>query len=114
MVVSHHELCVHQNVPTENERNDDAVCEIDLLVVREEHGHEAKDDDQPQSAKEVRDPARKVILCLAGEQRQDDEDSEREDERLNDDLLLIERGNDRDAVSFESSEDTEENEVGRV
>lgn len=79
--------------------------------MREERSHETEDDEHPQRAEEVWHPAREVVLALAGEQCERNEDAECEDERLDDYPAVVEAGDDTDAVCFQTREAGQENEV---
>jgi hypothetical protein len=85
VVVTDHELCVNKNVSREDQSSHDAVSEFHAAGLGEESGHEAKQDQHPERTEQVRHPAGEVVLGLAGEQREGDEDAESEDERLQDD-----------------------------
>ena len=114
VVVADNELGVHQDVSREDQRSDDAVAELDSGRLREESGHEAEDDENPECAEEVRHPACEVVLGLAGKERKGDEDGEGENECLEHDPGLEHAGDDRDAVCFECGEGCEEGEVHRL
>lgn len=104
MIVPHDKLGVHQDVAAEDESGDDAVAQLDLAIVREEHGHEAEDDEHPERAKQVWNPAREVVLGLASEERERDEDAKREDESFDNDLGIVEGSDYRDGVRLGRSE----------
>ena len=114
VIVSQNQLRVDQNVAAEDESRDHAVHELDGLASGEERSHEAEDDKHPERAEEIRHPAREVVLRLAGEQRQCDEDAEREDEGLDHDSRLVEGRDDADGVGFEDGEAGQEEQVRRV
>lgn len=56
MIMSHDQLCVHQDVPGEDECRDTTVCQLDSAVCWEECSHEAEQDQSPQSTKQVWHP----------------------------------------------------------
>jgi hypothetical protein len=114
VVVANDKLGVYQDVSREDQRSDNTVAELDSARLGEEGGHEAEDDEHPECAKEVRHPACEVVLGLAGEYSEGDEDGEGEDERLQHDPGLEHAGNNRNAVGFECSERCEEGEVHRL
>ena len=66
MIMPHDELCVDQNVAAENQRRDDAVAELEAGGVREEHGHEAEEDEDPEGAEEVGHPSHKSVSRAKG------------------------------------------------
>lgn len=114
MVVADDKLGVDQDVSREDQRCDDTVSELDAARLREESGHEAKDDQDPECAEKVRHPAREVIFGLAGEEGEGDEYSEGEDKRLQHDPGLEHAGDHGDTVGFERGEGCEESEVHRL
>lgn len=114
VIVSHDQLSVHEDVAAEDEGCDTAVNEFGRGVSWEKGGHEAEDDHQPQGAKQVWDPAREVVLGLACEHGQEDEDAQGHDEGLDDDAALVERRDDADAVRFQGGEAAQEDHVLRI
>lgn len=50
MVMAHDKLRIDKDVPAENEGGDASIDELGGRVVREEHGHEAEEDEGPESA----------------------------------------------------------------
>lgn len=114
MVVAHDQLRVDQNVAREDKRCDHSIAELNSAAVREEHGHEAKQDQDPERAKQVRHPACEVVLALASKQGKRNKDAEREDGCFYYDLGVCERNDDRDGVRFHGSESTKEQQVCRV
>lgn len=76
VVVSHDQLRVDENIAAEDQRRTCAVDEFHGRVVREERSHESEDDQDPQSAKKIGHPARKVVFALAGEEGEEDENRE--------------------------------------
>lgn len=111
MVVAHDHLRVNQDVGREDEGTHDAVAKLDLAVVREECVHEAEQDHHPDRAKQVRHPRREVVLCLASEQAECDEDAKGEDDCFEHNLGIGERDNDGDAVGFHGGESSKEDQV---
>ena len=75
MVVAHDELSVDQDVAREYQSRNDAVPKLDLAVVREESSHESEQDKNPDSAKKVWSPVCEIVLALAREQTQSNEDA---------------------------------------
>jgi len=104
MVVAHDELRVDEDIAREDQRRDDPVHQLHRAVNREERGHEPEQDEHPQPAEQVGDPAREVVARLAREDGQRDEDAQREDERLDDDAGVVERGHHADAVGLHGRE----------
>lgn len=114
VVVAHDQLSVNQDISAEDQRRNDSVSELNHGVLGEESCHETEDDEHPETTEEVWHPAGEVILALAGKQRESDEDGGGEDESLQDDPALVERGDDTDRVCFQRSETAQEEEVGGV
>ena len=56
MIVSHDKLRVNQDVAAEDERSDNTVAELEAGRLREEPGHEAEEDEDPEGAEEVGHP----------------------------------------------------------
>lgn len=108
MVVSHDELCVDQDVATEDECTNNAVSQLNGAGVREEGCHEAEDDDNPEGTGKIGDPAGKVVLGLAGEEGECDKDTKREDQSLKHNLALEEGCDDTDRVCFHCGETSKE------
>lgn len=111
VVVAHDQLSIDQDVSTEDERSNDAIPKLDLRAVWEEHGHESKQYEHPQGAKQIWYPAREVIFALAGKQTECNKDSKCKDDGLEDDLLFSKGYDDRDGVGFERRESGEEHQV---
>lgn len=82
MVMSDDELRINQNVPTENQSGHDSVAELNAGRLGEEGSHESKQDEDPKRTKQVWHPACEVIFRLARKEREEDEDSQREDQSL--------------------------------
>lgn len=114
MMLPHHHLRIHQDISTEDQRRRPAVQQLTGRAVGEEHGHEAEEDEAPQRAKQVRHPRCEVVLGLAGEGGQEDEDACREDDGVEHDGRLVERHDDAHRVRLGEGEEREEEEVGRV
>lgn len=108
MVVSHDELCIDQDVTTENECTNNAVSQFNGAGVREEGCHEAEDDDNPKSTGKIRDPAGKVVLGLTGEKSECDKDTQRKDERLKHNLALEEGCDHTNRVRLHGGETSKE------
>lgn len=114
MVVSQHKLRVHQDVRREYQSRDTRVCQLNGAVVWEERCHESKQDQRPEAAKEVWHPRREIVLGLAREECQGDEDPGSQQNGLEDDARFVEGGDDRDSVGLETREASKEEEVGWV
>ena len=114
MVMSHDQLCVHKNVAGEDECSDATVHGLHGRRVREERSHEPKDDQDPQPAEEVRHPGCKVVLALTGKDGKEDKDTQRDDQRFNDDATLVERRNDTDAVRLKRGKPRQKKDVCRI
>ena len=80
--MSRNQLCIDQNIATEDQSRSTSVDQLDRLATREECRRKTKDDQNPQSAKQIWHPAREIILRLAGEQCQGNEDAQRDDQSL--------------------------------
>lgn len=114
VVLAHDELGVDEDVGAEEEGGDAAIDELGGGAVGEEHGHEAEEDEGPEGAEEIGRPRGEVVLCLAREGREEDEDSRGEDDGVEDDGSLVEGDDDGDGVGLGEGEGGEEDEVGRV
>lgn len=114
MVLAHDQLGVDENIAAEYQGGDAAVDELAGAAVGEEGGHEAEQDKPPQAAEQVRHPAGKVILGLAGEGGQEDEDAARKQHGVEHDRGLVEGYDDGDGIRLEQGEASEEEKVGRV
>lgn len=113
-MMAHDELSINQDVCAEDEGSRASVDELAGGAVGEEGGHEAKDDEAPERAEEVRHPRGEVILGLAGKGRQEDEDAGRQDDGVEDDGGLVEGDDDGDGVGFGEGEEREEEQVCRI
>lgn len=89
MVVAHDELRVDEDVGAEDESGSATVDKLGSRVIREEHGHETEENKSPESAEEVGHPRCKVILGLAGEQGEEDEDACSQDGGVENDRSLV-------------------------
>lgn len=114
MVVAHDQLGVDQDVSRENQSRDDAIAKIDFAIVWEESGHEAEQNQDPDATEQVWGPVRKVILALAGEQTQSNEDAHCEDERGQDDSRFVHGDDDGDGVRLHGGKAGEEGQVHGV
>jgi hypothetical protein len=85
VIVTDDKLRVDENVSREDQSSHDPVSQFDTAGLGEESGHEAEQDQHPERTEQVRHPAGEVVLGLAGEECEGDEDAEGEDERLQDD-----------------------------
>ena len=104
VIVPHDELGVHEDVAREDQGSHDTVDQLDGLSVWKESCHEAEDDQDPETAKEVGHPRRKVVFALAGERREEGKDGEGDDQGLYDDAALVKGRDNADAVCFQTSE----------
>lgn len=114
MVVAHNQLRINEDIRREHQRTKHTVDKLEGAVERQENGHEAKEDHEPQRAEQVRHPVGEVVLGLAGEEGQGDEDAECQHEGLHDDPRVVEGCHHADGVCFEERESGEEEEVGGV
>lgn len=114
MMMAHDQLSINQDVCAEDKGSSASVDKLAGGAVGKEGGHESKDDEAPERAEEVRHPRGEVILGLAGERRQEDEDSGSQDNGVEDDGGLIEGDNDGDGVGFGEGEEREEEQVCRI
>ena len=116
--VNVHQLRVHQDVAAEDQRPEPTVDELARAAVRKEGGDQAEEDEDPEPAEQLRHPGREVVLGLAREQRQGEEDAEREHGGQQDRValapLLVDGHDDRDGVGLERGEAGQEGQVGRV
>lgn len=112
--MSHHQLRIDQNVPTEDQCRNSPVRQLRRAVIREESSHEPEQDQRPQTPKQIRHPRSKVVLGLTRENRQRDKDPKRQDQRLDDDFRVVERRDHRYRIRLERREAAQEQEVGGV
>lgn len=75
VVMLQNKLRIHQDVARKDQSCNTRVCQLDRAIVGEESGHEAKQDQSPETAKEIGHPASEVILRLACEERKGNEDA---------------------------------------
>lgn len=114
VVLAHDELSVDEDIGAEDEGRDAAVDKFGGGAVREEGGHEAKEDEAPEGTEKVGHPRGEVIAGLAGESGEEDEDAGGEDDGVEDQAGGVEGDDDGDGVGFEEGEAGEEYEVSRV
>ena len=114
VVLAEHELGVNQDVAAENQSRNASVDELAGAGLREEHVHEAEEHQSPERAEKIRHPAREVVLGLAGEGGQEDEDSAGQKDGVQHDRGLVEGDDDGDGVGLEKGEAREKEKVGRV
>lgn len=114
MVVTQHELRINKDVSAEDESSKTTVYELTGRTIREEHRHEAEQDEAPQRTEQVWHPRGEVILGLASEEGQEDEDACGEDHRVQNNGCLVEGDNNGDGVCLCKSEERQEEKVGRV
>lgn len=91
MIVPHNQLRIDENITREDKRTKHAIDDLNGAVERDEHSHEPEQDHEPQRAEQVRHPVGEVILGLACEEGQSDEDSKRQCERLHHYPRVVER-----------------------
>jgi hypothetical protein len=108
MVMTHDELSVHEDVTREDESGNGPVDKLHCAVHWEKSSHEAENNEQPQSTEQVWHPVGEVIFRLAGKKRESDEDAECDDEGLDDDARIVERGHNADRVGFQSGKSRQE------
>lgn len=96
MVVSHYHLGIHQDVAREDNSHDTGISQLNGAVVREEGGDKAEQDQGPQAHAQNTGPRRKVILGLAGEDGQADEDSSSQEDSLENNAGIVEGCDDGD------------------
>lgn len=114
VIMSHDQLRIHKDVAAENQGRDSTVDQLDRAVCREEGSHEPKQNESPQSSKQIWHPACEVVFCLTGEDGQGDEDSKGQDESLNDNTRIVEGCDHADRVCLECRENTQEEQIGRI
>lgn len=114
MVLAQDELGVDQDVAAEDERSQAAVDELAEAAGGQKHGHEAEEQQPPQGAEQVGHPAGEVVLGLAGEQGQEDEDAAGQDDGVEHDGGAVEGHDDADGVGLEQREPGQEEQVRRV
>ena len=98
--MSDDELRVHKDIGREDQRCRNAVAKLNTAGLGKESGHEAEKHQHPECAEEVGHPGGEIVLGLACEEGQGDEDAESEDQGLQDDAAFVEAGDDGDAVGF--------------
>jgi hypothetical protein len=114
VVLAQDHLGINQDVAAKDEGGDAAVDELSGGAVGEEHGHKAKEDQGPEAAKQVGHPRGEVVLGLAGEEGEEDENAGGQDNCIKNDADFVKRHNNRDAVGLEEGEAAEEEQIGRV
>lgn len=114
VVLPHDELRVHQDVRAENQCGEATVDQLSGGAIGKEHGHEAEQEQGPKGAEEIGHPGSEVVLGLAGEGREEDEDAGGENDGVENDGGLVEGYDDGDAVCLEQGEAGEEQKVRRV
>lgn len=111
MVVSHNKLSIHEDVTREDQGTQHTVDELGGATKRHEHGHESEKDHEPQRTEEVGHPAGKVVLGLAREERERDEDTQCQDKCLHDNSRFVERCHHTDGICFHQGEAGEEQQI---
>lgn len=112
--MSHNKLGIHKDISAKYQSRPSTINQFDSAIPGQEHSHEAEEDEEPESSEQVGHPVGKVILGLAREERQRDEEPEGQDEGLDDDVGAVEWSHDADCVGFQGGEGGEEEEIGRV
>lgn len=77
VMMAQDQLGIDQDVPAEDQSSQSTVDQLAGAAVGEEHGHKTEQQQAPQGAEQVRHPTGEVIFRLAGEGRQEDEDTGR-------------------------------------
>ena len=114
VVVAHDQLGIDEDVAREDESCDNTITKLNLAVVWEESSHKAEQDHNPDGAEQVWGPVREVVLALAGNQAQGDEDAKREHKRGYDDAGFVERDDDGDGIGFQGGKSSKESQVHGV
>lgn len=114
MIMTHHQLRVNQNIATKDQSRNPPIRQLRRAIVREESSHEPEQDQCPQTPEQIWHPRRKVVLGLTRKNRQRDKDAQRQDQRLQHDLRVVERRDHRDRIRLERREAAEEEQVGGV
>ena len=114
MVVSQDQLSIDENVSGENQRSNATIDKLNRATPGEESSHESKQNQEPKPTEQVWHPVREVVLRLAREQRQRDEDAQGQHQRQHHAIGFIERGHHTDGVGFQQCKPREEEQVGRV
>lgn len=113
-MMTHDKLGINKNIGTEDEGRNSAVNQLSRRIVGKEHGYETEQDEGPERAKEVGHPRGEIILGLACEQSQEDEDAGREDDGVENNRRLVEGDDDGNRVGFGEGEEREEEQVSWV
>jgi len=114
VVLAHDELRVDEDVSAEDEGSQAAVDELAGRAVGEEHGHESEQDEAPQRAEEVGHPRGEVVLGLAGEQGEEDEEAGGQYHGVEHDGRLVEGDDDGNRISLSEGKERQEEQVCRV
>lgn len=109
--MAHDQLCIDQDVCTEDECGNTTVDQFHSAAIREERRHEAENDQDPQATEEIRHPGREVVLGLTRKDCQGDENGRGYDECFQYNLRLVEGDNDGDGVSLERGESAQKQQV---
>lgn len=135
--MSEDQLCVNENVSTEDDGNHQAIDQLRCACVWEPDVQEPKEDQTPQHSAHIWYPGCEVVLCLASKQREEHEDASCEDQGLQDNLCVVlhtrsapalpnynkispnggqthKRSNDRYTVCFQARECPQEQQIGRI
>lgn len=91
MIVSHNQLRIDENITREDKRAKHTIDDLNRAVERDEHSHEPEQDHEPQRAEQVWHPIGEVILGLACEEGQGEENSKCQCERLHHYPRVVER-----------------------
>ena len=106
MIVAHDKLGVHQDVSTEDERCHGSVDKLGSAVVWKEGCDKSKKDQYPETSEQVRHPTGEVVLCLASEQSQSNENASRQHESQKDDPRVVEGHDNGYGVGFQEGKAT--------
>ena len=105
VVVLHHHLGVDENIGAEEQSRNASVDQLGSAAVGEEHGHEAEEDQGPETSEKVGHPRCEIVFCLAGEGCEEDENACSEDHGVEDDGCFVERYDDGDGIGFGEGEE---------
>lgn len=84
VVVSHDELSVHKNVSGEDQSSETAIDKLGCAGVREEGSDESEQDQCPQPSKQIGHPGGEIVLGLACEECETNEDTSCKEDGLKD------------------------------
>lgn len=114
VIMTHNQLRIDKNIRREKERSDSRVCQLNCAVMWEERCHKAKQYHRPQRTEQVWHPRGEIILGLAGEKSQANEEPRGYQNSLEDKSGLVEGHDHGDGVCLETCETGQEKEIGRI